>query len=324
MRRSEYFNYIEEHLNILSYRIKIKGKINILDLNILSEAFFANLMSYLLGYELINLNPIKQNMPAIDLVDDSNKVIVQVSSTCSKQKIESALAKSILSEYANYKFIFVAISGEAKNLRRNTFENPHNIKFDPTASIYDIQSILDIVLNMEINKQKNLFDFIKNELGVVPDIVKFDTNIAAIINILSQEDLANVTESPEINAYEIDRKIEFNDLENAIDIIDDYKIYYSKIVEKYNEFDKLGANKSMSVLSIIRKQYIQMSHTEIDSYNLFITIIDKLIEIIKSSKNYIDIPYEELEMCVSILVVDAFIRCKIFKNPEGYNHVVTR
>ncbi len=61
-----------------------------------------------------------------------------------------------------------------------------------------------------------------------------------------------------------------------------------------------------------------------DSQELFFSIIDNIIELIKNSKNYIEIPYEELEMCVSVLVVDAFIRCKIFKNPEGYNYVVTR
>ena len=50
MNRSNYFNYIEEKLNILSYRIKSRGKINLLDLNIYSETFFAELMNHLLGY----------------------------------------------------------------------------------------------------------------------------------------------------------------------------------------------------------------------------------------------------------------------------------
>ena len=43
MNRSNYFNYIEQELNTLSYRIKIRGKINLLDLNIYSETFFADL-----------------------------------------------------------------------------------------------------------------------------------------------------------------------------------------------------------------------------------------------------------------------------------------
>jgi hypothetical protein len=40
------------------------------------------------------------------------------------------------------------------------------------------------------------------------------------------------------------------------------------------------------------------------------------MKIIEESSNYRVLPFEELEMCVDILVVDAFMRCKIFENPE--------
>lgn len=33
MNRTHYFNYIEEKLGTLAYRINLRGKINILDLN---------------------------------------------------------------------------------------------------------------------------------------------------------------------------------------------------------------------------------------------------------------------------------------------------
>ena len=106
--------------------------------------------------------------------------------------------------------------------------------------------------------------------------------------------------------------------------IDDYKIYYSKLNEKYKEFDKQGKNKSISVYSKIKSIYNKLIGENRNPYDVFFSVINELIKFVKNSKNYIEIPYEELEMCVSILVVDAFIRCKIFKNPEGYNHVVTK
>lgn len=99
---------------------------------------------------------------------------------------------------------------------------------------------------------------------------------------------------------------------------------YSKLDEKYKEFDKLGANKSLSVLSVIRNQYNKLSCSITEPHELFFAIVDNVMELIKNSKNYIEIPYEELEMCVCIVVVDAFIRCKIFKNPEGYSYVTSR
>ncbi|EOS37415.1 hypothetical protein C808_03393 [Lachnospiraceae bacterium M18-1] len=258
MNRSNYFNYIEEKLNILSYRIKSRGKINLLDLNIYSETFFAELMNRLLGYELENINVIKQNTEGIDLVDNKNRVIVQVSATSSKQKIENSLAKKIFEDYSGFGFKFIAISGDADKLRTQTFVNPYKVIFSPSNDIYDIKSLLNIVLNMQISVQRGLYEFLKDELGSFVDIVKVDSNLASIINILSQEDLSGIVDSPEINSFEILRKIEFNDLLTVQPTIDDYKIYYSRLDEKYKEFDKQGANKSLSVLAVIRKQYIKL------------------------------------------------------------------
>lgn len=322
MNRTEYFNYIEEKLNILSYRIKNRGKINLLDLNIHSETFFAELMNYLLGYSLKNINPIKQNMEGIDLIDEKNRIIAQVSSTCTKQKIENSLNKAIFEKYACFKFIFIAVVGNADTLRTVTYKNPYKAMFSPADNIYDIKSLLNIALNLNIAKQRKLYEFIRDELGNNIDIVKMDSNLAVVINLLSQENLSDIVESPEINSFEITRKIEFNDLMPVKETIDDYKIFYSKLDEKYKEFDKQGVNKSFSVLSVIRNIYNKLAGEISDPQELFYTIMDDVIELIKNSKNYIEIPYEELEICVSILVVDAFIRCKIFKNPEGYNYVI--
>ena len=66
-------------------------------------------------------------------------------------------------------------------------------------------------------------------IGKNIDMVKIDTNLASIINILSQENLSVIAESPEINPFEILRKIEFNDLLAVQPTIDDYKVYYSKL-----------------------------------------------------------------------------------------------
>ncbi|MFL0131295.1 ABC-three component system protein [Tenacibaculum maritimum] len=47
-------------------------------------------------------------------------------------------------------------------------------------------------------------------------------------------------------------------------------------------------------------------------------------EKIINSANFNNMPIDELELCIDVIVVDAFIRCKIFKNPKDYNHVTTR
>ena len=75
MNRTHYYNYIETKLGELAYRINIRGKINILNLNIHSETFFADLCNVLLNLHLTNINELRQNVESIDLLDDENKVI---------------------------------------------------------------------------------------------------------------------------------------------------------------------------------------------------------------------------------------------------------
>ena len=189
------------------------------------------------------------------------------------------------------------------------------MKFNPSQDIWDVVGILRKVSSDNIDKQRVLYDFISKELGQTVDIVKLDSNIAGIINILAENiDMTSIP--PETVPFEIEDKIDFNNLQGVQEIIDDYKIFYHKLDQIYSEFDKEGKNKSFSVLQEIRNQYIRLKNTEKSSEEIFYEIIDNLLTIIKNSRNYVEVPIEELQMCVDILVVDAFIRCKIFKNPE--------
>ena len=45
------------------------------------------------------MNLLCQNIDGIDLIDHKNKVVVQVSSTCTRDKIESSLSKDVYTEY---------------------------------------------------------------------------------------------------------------------------------------------------------------------------------------------------------------------------------
>ncbi len=132
MSRSEYYNYIDKHLHINAQRIIDGGKLNMLNLHLHSENFYLHFFNLLYGYELENMNNKLQNVEAIDLIDNKNKIIFQVSATNTKQKIESTLVKNIWKEYIDYTFKFISIAKDASNLRSNTYNNPHEVKFTPT------------------------------------------------------------------------------------------------------------------------------------------------------------------------------------------------
>jgi hypothetical protein len=320
VNRPNYFNVIEERLSLLALRITNRGKLNILDYHGHSENFYQYFLREVYDWAVINENENKQNVEAIDLIDHTNQFVIQVSSTASKQKIESSLEKDLIKNYKAYTFKFISIAKDAADLRKETFKNPHGINFNPLSDIIDIKSILSAVRAFDIDKQKEVYEFIKKELTPEIDPVKLDSNLATVINILSKEDWDKSDPISEINTFEIDRKISHNNLNAAKYIIEDYMIHYGRVDKIYTEFDSQGSNKSKSVLSTIRLEYAKLKSNLTDD-QLFFEIIPKVQDKVLNSSNYTSIPFDELELCVNILVVDAFIRCKIFENPNEYNYV---
>lgn len=322
MNRPDYFNVIEERLNLLALRIISRGRLNILDFHGHSENFYQFFLNEVYSWEIANENDVKQNVEAIDLVDHTYKLVLQVSATASKQKIESSLSKESIKNYKGYTFKFVSIARDSDELRKDTFKNPHGIAFNPASDIIDKNSILSKIRGLHIDDQKRIYEFIKKELVNEIDPLKLESNLATVINILSKEDWNKKEPVGEINSFEIDRKISHNNLSSAKIIIDDYSLHYIRVDKIYSEFDAQGSNKSNSVLSTIRQEYAKLKRNLSDD-ELFFAVISKVQEKVLNSSNYTSIPFDELELCINILVVDAFIRCKIFENPENYNYATT-
>lgn len=326
MNRTHYFNYIEDKLGTLAYRINIKGRLNILDLHLHSESFYLYFLNKIFGWDFISANAIiKQNVEAIDLIDHTNKLICQISATNTKQKVESALAKQLIKSYPSYTFKFISISKECSDLRKVVFNNPHGITFSPQKDIIDNKNLLDHILGLKIDEQKEVYEFIKKELGGSVDIVKLDSNLASVINILSKENYTR----PAIlivNSFEIDRKIDHNNLQKTKDIIQQFAPYYHRVDSQYAILDSQGANKSTYVLQNINKSYVDetVANPNMSADDIFLKVIDNIVNKVLNSANYIISALDELEFCVSVLVVDAFIRCKIFKNPVDYNYAIAR
>lgn len=313
MNRSPYFDCIEFKLTSLATSLELRGGLNILNEHLHAENFYIHFCKVLWDWDLENLNARDQNAAGVDLVDQTRKIIVQVSATATKQKVESALAKD-LSAYSGYTFKFISISKDARVLRATTFSNPHKLTFSPAKDIIDIPSLLREILPMNMERLKEICDFLKKELKSETDPEKVESNLTTIIKILSKQDWGQGVVDFEVIPYEIEPKILHNKLDTARVLIDDYKIHYHRIDRIYSEFDKQGVNKSISIFNGIRTEYLALGEAASPDKRFF-SVVDKVKGRIQSSANYTPLPDEELELCVQILVVDAFIRCKIFKNP---------
>jgi hypothetical protein len=264
------------------------------------------------------MNAQRQNVEAIDLIDIKNKIIAQVSSTISKQKVEKSLNKSLLAKHSGYTFKFVGITEDINNIRNaKSFLNPYNLMFDPQKDCYDVAAIVSAINEKSVNDIKIIHDFICEEIDIPLAQEKVESNLAKIIVMIADVDLEDVY-PPETIPFNIDNKISFNKLSKTKTIINDYKQHYSYIDKIYTEFDSIGSNKSLSVLNKLRRIYLKNRDIK-DADRCFFKIVEDVILHIKQSLNDPLLSSEELEMYVEIIAVDAFVRCKIFENPEAYN-----
>jgi len=163
MNRSKKYDYIEECLNVLATRLNSRAKNNLLNLHIHAEYFYKDLLNKLFGWKLENINMAEPNSPGIDLVDEINKIVIQVSSQATKQKINESLFR-IKSIYRGYNFKFLSISKSASTLKKRQYHE-NDISFDPLNDIFDIDVILKVILNFDdIDSIHKIFT---NEFGSI-------------------------------------------------------------------------------------------------------------------------------------------------------------
>jgi hypothetical protein len=162
MNHQTYFDYIERELNHLSVRVKERAKFNLLDENIFSESFYLQFLNLLFDWKLENLNKYKSNCEAVDLIDKENKILVQVTSTARKEKIQGTLDKLKDKDYEGYriKFVFICEADDKLKNRDYIFEN---VMFSKEKDIIDKHSLLKEVFDLDIDKLKRIYDFAKKE-----------------------------------------------------------------------------------------------------------------------------------------------------------------
>lgn len=321
LKSKAYFDLCTRKLAVLAHEVELRSSVNILDLNIYCEDFFARLLNLLFGHALTNMNAVQQNAASIDLIDKTNKIILQVSSTATQDKVQTALSHTKLKSYSGYNFRFVSISKDASDLKKKTFENPNGLVFTASSDIIDLKSISALLLHEPPSRLQQIYSFLREELSQGDPLPPSETNIAALIKILGNEDLSPSAQSGVAIPFGVEDKIQFNNLDVAADLIETYAMYQPRIDKLYASFDVAGKNRSTSVLSMFHATYLKLKKAGNKDDDLFFEIIESVMEMAKNSSNYSPISTEELELCIQVLAVDAFVRCRIFKNPKVIKNV---
>lgn len=329
-RREIFEDCIDYLFKLFEWRVKKLNKQNLTDINIYSEYFFCNLFNLIIpNSKFRNLNEEKQNVESIDLIDDVNKKIIQVSATVSKKKIEKTLNNNIIKIYTKkgYELKFAFIKSNCKYFKNKDYNNPHKISFDSEKNIISLDDIQGMIFNLnDYNKLEQVRDLFKKEFENQKKVEFSPSELSQIVFILYEKNSLNkLDDNFDLNQFKIQSKIQFNDLEKIKDVyINPNAVYFGYIEKIYQQFDQQGHDKRLAIYSKLTEFYYQQTkNLEIDNVEKFENIIKSVKNQVLDSSNYPkEISVERLELYCKIIVVHAFIECKIFEKPEKRNTIV--
>ncbi len=128
-----------------------------------------------------------------------------------------------------------------------------------------------------------------------------------------------------LNSFGIDEKISYNSIKRNRSLIEEYKVYYTKINTLYAELENQGSFKKEKLLRYIKNVYIKVKGKYVNNLPNALKIIqensDNIIEdvqdiLLEKVQEEDGLYKEDIEFGITIIMVDAFMRCKILEEPS--------
>lgn len=153
-------------LRDLNEIIEKRAKLNLLDNAVLAESFYKEILNKLFSWELKNLNIAHANFEAIDLIDKSNNILVQVSCTCENQKIHSTISKKELlkDDYKGFELYFVFVGKQNSNVKKGKYNCISQLSFNPKKNILLTEDLIKKYQDLNPKAQDKLLNIIRDYL----------------------------------------------------------------------------------------------------------------------------------------------------------------
>ena len=269
-------------------------------------------------------------------VKQSQKTILHVKSgnrcaDCKKQLVESGDAKA---------------GGVCAHIYG---ENPTSARYDSAIDrsfvnseknlIYVCTECHDKIDNRRPNEYppERLFDMKKKHEDAVSMSLQNNIESGKISTYLTKiiVHLGNMKRIPECDSYsrnklahEIVDKIDHNNIKIYSELIHEYGIYQTWLHSQnglYKISTSEGGYEKRNIYNRIRNIYVEIlgdfqregKHLPYDGDQVFQAGYNKIRELVISSKDYVEMNDDELMHCLYIILVDAFIECKWFENPNN-------
>ncbi len=144
------------------------------------------------------------------------------------------------------------------------------------------------------------------------------TIFVTAINALSNMEFNNESNIDNFNIFFIDNKINHNQIVRWKPHINEYKKYQGKVESIYQTLESAGESfKKDKLLQLINLKYLTIKGNLLqESENTLNKSDDILDKIEEELINEVGVDYDNMVIAIPIIMVDAFMRCKILEKPN--------
>lgn len=317
MNKEVYLKNIAENLALLSREVSILNAVNLYDINIIAEDFFPGLLNLIYGYELQNANHFEKNAPAIDLIDQKNRIAVQVTSDNSSAKIRHTIDEFNKNQAYNlYDRLVVLILTQKKNYSTN-FDTQGRFSFDKASDIWDVEKLIKDIRKLETEQVKSISEYLSEELcnryySVRETQAGEVDTIIDLIEYISQHRKVNKNRETMVDPeYKIYKR--FKDF--ADKLIAEYTTLYTIYGEALNIVNEtLGIDEAQDIIIMFYLQDISVQFLE-EEHDNPIVALNKLVTYFEEKLSANGKKYDR--SAIKFYLVNEMIKCRVFPNERS-------
>lgn len=157
---------IRTYLSTIKANVEMSNFSGYYDIDRELENIIAKLLNLIYGYKLVNANEKKVNFPAVDIVDDGNKLAIQVTADNSYEKINHTFKiywSSSEKLYEKYEYVkFFMLKGKEDKYQINKIVNPTST-FNINSDIMDYDDLVNELQKLDANKLAEIAEFLENQ-----------------------------------------------------------------------------------------------------------------------------------------------------------------
>jgi len=255
--------YIKNQLIWVKSKVELDNQLGLYDINKLGEDIFMHILNDVYDLNLKNANNmLHDDFPSIDLVDEVNKKVIQVTSTVTLKKARGTVQK--LKDLKSHE-----ITGETSNSLKNS------ISFFRELKNYEEYELSIFYIKEKPNITKNWTEFLDEEglsedniLGIddIVNIVQADPNKCEILYKTIQQRMDSISFKFNIDSYF--ESFEPHLVKNTSNKFKKYESSFTDFIQSHNKIFEIyavgGSGKShlLKYFASIETEYIPLIFTK--------------------------------------------------------------